>query len=159
MDDVEFWSEDGRFGLLIPGPLLKELYSRCAAAGTKETGSILVGRYRRRNSLAVVTDLPDTPPDSVGGATYFDRGIKGLRTLLQRLWRRHRYYLGEWHYHPNAAADASCRDHRQMRGNAASDRYQCPEPILVIIGGSAQDRALSVQVYPNGERVRLHLRR
>lgn len=159
MDDVEFWSEDGTLGLLIPGRLLDELYSRCAAASTKETGSILVGYYRRRNSLAVVTELPEAPRDSVGGATYFDRGTRGLRKLLQRLWRRRRYYLGEWHYHPNADPEASCRDHRQMREAAASERYQCPEPVLVIIGGSAEAWTLSAQVYPSGEHVRLHARR
>jgi integrative and conjugative element protein (TIGR02256 family) len=158
MDDFEFWSEDRRFGLLVPGNLLEELYSRCKAAGRTETGSILVGHYRRGNTLAVVTDLPETPPDSIAGATYFDRGTRGLRRLLKRLWRKERYYLGEWHYHPGAAAHASPQDHRQMREAATSDRYHCPEPVLMIIGGSAPEWEVSAHVYPSGAPLRINHR-
>ena len=150
MDDSEFWSTDGAFGLLVPGGMLEDLYSRCERAGSMETGSILVGYYKRGNSLAVVSDTPETPPDSVSGSTFFDRGTRGLRKLLKRLWRKRRYYLGEWHYHPHSAPTASGQDHRQMHEFAEDQRYRCPEPILLIVGGSDPNWSLSAHVYPDG---------
>ena len=150
MGDAEFWSEDGAFGLLLTDVVQEELFARCAAAGSKETGCILVGYYKRGNSLAVVTDLPETPEDSKAGRTYFDRGTKGLRKLLGRLWRRRRYYLGEWHYHPNASPSASVQDHRQMRELATDERYRCPEPILLVVGGAEPHWELTAHVYPGG---------
>ena len=150
MSDSEFWLANGVFGLLLPDEIREELYARCKAAGRKESGCILVGYYKRSNSLAVVTDLPETPADSIVGATYFDRGTRGLRKLLKRLWRRRRYYIGEWHYHPYSAPTASGQDHRQMREFAEDERYQCPEPILLIVGGSEPNWSLSAHVYPGG---------
>ena len=155
MHDAEFWSSDRRFGLLMPDALLEQLYARCYAAGANETGSILVGHYRDRNRLAIVTDLPSTPSDSRASAMHFERGTLGLRRLLGRLWQRDRYYLGEWHYHPDAAPFPSARDDQQMREVAASDRFRCPEPILLIVGGSSSQRVVCAQVYPAGTRVPL----
>jgi integrative and conjugative element protein (TIGR02256 family) len=154
MQKSEFSSADGRFGLLIPEDVLAELFERCAEAGCHETGSILVGHYRRRNALAVVTSIPETPGDSFHGRAYFERGTRGLRALLNRLWiRKKHYYLGEWHYHPNARPDPSGRDHDQMRQIASCPRYACPEPILVIVGGTADAWLVSARVYPGGSEV------
>ena len=155
MSDAEFWSADGVFGLLLTDALQEQLFARCEDAGAKETGCILIGYYKRGNSLAVVTDLPETPEDSIAGPAHFDRGTKGLRRLLKRLWRKRRYYLGEWHYHPSASPAASGQDHRQMREFAADERFRCPEPILLIVGGSKPNWALAANVYPSGSRVPL----
>lgn len=156
MNKTEFRSEDGKFGLILSGPVIKEIFARCENAGRYEIGSILVGHYTRRNSVAVVTDLPATPPDSIAGPVSFERGTKGLRRLLKRLWKKRRYYLGEWHYHPHAEPTASGQDHRQMREFAADRRYACPEPILLIVGGSAPDWSVSVYVYPQGQARQMH---
>ena len=155
MREAEFWSDDGVFGLLLTGAIQEQLFARCEAAGSRETGCILVGYYKRGNSLAVVTDLPETPDDSTAGPTSFDRGTKGLRKLLKRLWRTRRYYLGEWHYHPNVSPSASGQDHRQMRAIATDERSRCPEPILVIVGGAKLDWRLAAHVYPGGTPVAL----
>jgi len=44
--------------------------------------------------------------------------------------------LGEWHFHPEASSILSEQDLQQMQQIAASDLYSCPEPLLLIIGGT-----------------------
>lgn len=61
------------------------------------------------------------------------------------------FYVGEWHFHPNAAPTPSDTDHRSMRGIATSTRYNCPEPVLVIVGGNPRrEWTASAQVFPRG---------
>ena len=153
--NTEFWSKDGQLGLQLPDRIRKQLYSLCDAANGLETGSILVGHYENRHSIAVVTRLPQVPLDSESGPFHFVRGIKGLRETLERLWEKREYYLGEWHYHPNASPTPSTQDHRQMRTFAGDQSFKCPEPILLIVGGADPNWRLSAHVYPNGAVVEL----
>jgi hypothetical protein len=83
-----------------------------------------------------VTDVSLSPSDSIHGRFWFYRGINGLQNWLNRLWRRREYYLGEWHFHPSASAVSSPKDRTQMKKIATSQKYHCPEPILLIIGGN-----------------------
>jgi len=74
------------------------------------------------------------------------RGVKGLETLLKRFWSKNEYYLGEWHYHPNASASPSMQDISQMKEISRSIHYQCPEPVLLIIGGDYNEYEIRVFV-------------
>ncbi len=49
------------------------------------------------------------------------------------------FYLGEWHFHPKEAPDPSEIDRAGIKGISESPRYRCPEPVLLIIGGSLLD--------------------
>lgn len=72
-----------------------------------------------------------------------------LKNWLDSLWHRGAaFYLGEWHFHPYASARPSGTDQQQMRDIARSDRYRCPEPVLVIVGGDPSAAyELSVSVF------------
>jgi hypothetical protein len=64
------------------------------------------------------------------------RGVRGVQQVVDRYWRRGAaYYLGEWHFHPFAEPELSDLDRWSMRGIAASLLYNCPEPIVLLIGG------------------------
>ncbi len=98
------------------------------------------------------------PSDSAGTVTRFVRGTRGLRGLLQRLWASspRTYYLGEWHYHPALNTTPSNADLAQMRSIALAANYQCPEPILVILGRPARagaERPMHVAVVTPSETV------
>lgn len=138
---MELRSADGRFGLLLPRQHAAQLMARCSRSWPRETGGILVGHYTLSLDTAVVTRLPPTPLDSRSGTASFLRGQRGLRQLLIRLWDRppvfRRYYLGEWHYHPDHVSLPSGPDVAQMRQIAAAASYHCPEPVLLIVGGSS----------------------
>ncbi|MDP9310779.1 MAG: Mov34/MPN/PAD-1 family protein [Chloroflexota bacterium] len=135
MPDWLFRSADERFGLYIPQSEAENILERCCDAGIKETGGILFGSYAESLEWAHVSVASSAPPDSKQGTRWFYRGVRGLKVLIDNLWQKHEYYLGEWHYHPYSSAAPSLTDQRQMKTIAASKRYYCPEPILLIVGG------------------------
>lgn len=129
-------SQDNRFGLQLETDIVGEMLKFISAAASKETGGILIGFYNENRDVAIVKTASGPPSDSDHGYTWFKRGTKGLQQLLLKLWKQKEYYLGEWHYHPDASATPSLVDKAQMKQIANNINYHCPEPILVIIGGS-----------------------
>jgi len=158
---IHFVSSDNRFELCLPGELMDQVFARCSIAGSYETGGILVGKYSEDQRIAEVTAISDSPKDSVSGQTIFIRGIRGLCHWLQNLWRSNsHYYLGEWHFHPGVNSRPSALDKGTMADIAREESYKCPEPILLIVGGSeARGWFLYAQITKrDGKIVMLHQR-
>ena len=160
MGDMEFRSEDGRFGLRLPDGRLTELLERCRAARDEETGGIIIGFYTEELDWAVVTATSAPPQDSKSGGNWFYRGTRGLQRSLDQFWmQRHWYYLGEWHYHPQHAPLPSREDGDQMEEFARAPLLRCPEPLLIIIGGDpAGSWGIGAFVFPR-DGVRRELKR
>jgi integrative and conjugative element protein (TIGR02256 family) len=129
-------SADGRFNLELPGPIIDEMLEHCARSYPLETGGILVGHYSDDSSFAHVTELVPAPTDSKSSRFSFQRGVRGVQKFLNQMWPRRRYYLGEWHFHPEGSATPSGTDANQMRRIAYAASYHCPEPVLLILGGN-----------------------
>jgi len=135
-NDFEFWSKDNKLGLRVSIPEVQKILELCTGSGANETGGIIVGFYNEEHNCAMATSISSAPIDSKSNRTSFFRGIRGIQTWLNHLWRvNQHFYLGEWHFHPNGAAFPSNTDINQMKNIADSDSYHCPEPILLIIGG------------------------
>lgn len=149
-----FTSADGRFAVELPRESLRSLRARCRRAGKVETGGILIGRYSQDLRVAYVSRITAAPSDSEAGPFWFERGVRGLQQLLNRLWRGGRkYYLGEWHYHPGGSSPSS-EDLSQIENIARATAYRCPEPILIVLGMREDD--LRVFVSPrNGQLIEL----
>lgn len=137
----KFCSEELMLGVRIGSETLTRILESCRRSYPKETGGIIVGYYTETLDCAVVTDASERPLDSGSGRTWFFRGTADLQRWLDVLWRRskRRYYLGEWHYHPGGQPKPSPTDKRQMERIAASASYRCPEPVLLLVGASAND--------------------
>lgn len=143
---------DGRFGIRLPTDVVAQISDCCGRARDFETGGILVGTYSEDRRTAQVTEALPAPSDSKAGPTWFLRGVKGLSAKLRRRWRSGGgYYLGEWHYHPAGTPTPSRRDTMQMRFISKSGKYQCPEPVLVIVGGTSPQLELRSYVFPRDE--------
>jgi integrative and conjugative element protein (TIGR02256 family) len=153
MPDVEFWSTDRKFGLKLPEEKMSLLLEMCAQSAPHETGGVLIGFYTNAHDCAVVTAVSRAPSDSQSGRAYFFRGIRDLQRWIDYVWRRKsQYYLGEWHFHPHGAPLPSSTDTRQMREIAETTHYQCPEPILLIVGGNPPEKwAVRAYVSPRGK--------
>ena len=126
--------------------MLKE----CILAGHNETGGIVWGKYNATCDEAIIAGFSKAPSDSKMNRYSFMRGIAGLKKLLKSLWAQvdREYYLGEWHFHPFASAMASSVDVQQMFVHANDRKLQCPEPIMLIIGGHpSDDWHMTVSVY------------
>ncbi|MCB9741768.1 MAG: Mov34/MPN/PAD-1 family protein [Alphaproteobacteria bacterium] len=109
--------------------------SLCASSPRVETGGILVGRYVSSGRRAQVSEATGPPPGSSAGRDWFRRGNRGLAKLLAERWdsEPRTYYLGEWHFHPDRVPWPSSQDLRQMHEVAADPRYQCSNPILLVV--------------------------
>jgi integrative and conjugative element protein (TIGR02256 family) len=151
--DLCLRSADNRFGVRLEATHVALLMTECQKAGNQETGGILIGHYSRDHAMAFVTEVTSAPIDSKRGTTLFDRGVRGLQKKLQVLWRKaSTFYLGEWHFHPGAAPNPSPVDSSQMADIAKSPQYACPEPVLLIVGGTEKQRTVAGYVYEKGTR-------
>lgn len=149
-----FVTEDRRFALTLGVSPLQRILDLCCESVGMETGGILVGHYSPKHDDAIVTAVSGPPSDSKRRRTAFERGTAGLQAWLNELWsRQHRYYLGEWHFHPCAAPHPSPDDIQQMRDNAAKENLRCPEPVLLVVGGAPpHEWTASAYVSPRGQR-------
>jgi integrative and conjugative element protein (TIGR02256 family) len=138
-----------RYTVSLSESTIKSMLSWCKKASGMETGGIILGRYSDDLKRAEISRVLGPASDSSSGRTWFIRGIRGLNRLLRMLWTlRKDYYLGEWHYHPNASPRPSLIDIAQLKVIARSESYNCPEPILIIIGGDPQGEwAVSINVF------------
>jgi hypothetical protein len=145
-DAKEWTSADSSITVRIPEDRLAAVKDLCADAGEVETGGVLAGTYFS-GSEALVVRATDPPSDSTHGPTTFHRGTKQVDEWLQTANERLGiHYLGEWHYHPAAPPEASDDDQDEMVCIATNESYHCPDPILIIIGGTPPDD-FSVNVY------------
>lgn len=134
-----FVTADRRLAVVIGDNIRSRLIAHCARAGRNETGGVLVGRYTDLHDQALITEVSGPPRDSIHMRVSFIRGLVGLQRRIDRAWRRHDYYLGEWHFHPYMDATPSDRDRKQITAFARDPAYACPQPILIVIGGDPSD--------------------
>jgi integrative and conjugative element protein (TIGR02256 family) len=151
--DLEFLSTDFKYGLVIQHKSLKKLLQICRATRNLEVGGIIIGAYDAEHRYAWVRSISNAPSDSLSSRYWFQRGIHGLQYLLDKYWyQKQFYYLGEWHLHPNASARASSVDIEQMISISQSNMYNCPEPVLVILGGDPRNNwEIRAYVFPRNK--------
>jgi integrative and conjugative element protein (TIGR02256 family) len=154
--DLDFRSDDARFGLRVTERCVDRILELCQLAGDNETGGIVIGYYASALDQAVAVLATDAPEDSQSSRSSFSRGIKGLRELLDLHWTEHgHYYIGEWHFHPAEEPSPSKTDRKNMKRIAGSEHYQCSTPLLLIVGelqhGVNIERVLGAYAFPEGE--------
>lgn len=153
---VNFKSACGRYGVSFEATMFEKMLHECMTAGCNETGGILWGMYSDNLDNAIVTGFSKAPSDSISSRFSFQRGVIGLQHLLQSLWKKtnREYYLGEWHFHPFSSSMASSIDIQQMFAHANNRRLQCPEPIMIIIGGNpCCEWSVNITVYTREDKV------
>lgn len=74
----------------------------------------------------------------------------------KRAWQKQQYYLGEWHYHPNASPKPSALDLKTMVNLSKDEDLGCPEPILLVIGGSSSNWLQYIGVYVKEQEIELY---
>jgi len=146
-------SKDERYAVRIDDENIHQLIGYITQANRNETGGIIIGQYNDDRDCATVSLVTPAPPDSKSGHTWFERGVSGLQQLITRMWKKKDYYLGEWHFHPYAPPTPSRTDINQMVRIANSKQYNCPEPILLIIGGNPETYTIQIAVILPNENV------
>jgi integrative and conjugative element protein (TIGR02256 family) len=131
--------------VILEGRHIKKMEKFIRTAGQNEIGGIILGCYPDLTT-AEASEILGPPSDSKAGRYWFERGIKGLKSILNAAWEQNKYYLGEWHYHPNGTVDPSWQDFKEMKKISKSEKYYCPEPLMIIIAGNFQNYKLGVYV-------------
>jgi len=144
---VYYESNDGRFGVKLSSQTFQALHELCAKFHSFETGGILIGNYSSDLKWAEITAISGAPTDSRQTLFSFTRNDQGIIALLRRAWKKQKFYLGEWHYHPDSSPRPSALDMKTMFKLSDSEDLHCPESILLIVGGSVSAWRHYIGVY------------
>lgn len=156
--EYAFSSSDQKFSVRISPSVVQSAVDLCLKSYPNETGGVIAGRYDKNGRVALVKYFTPPPIDSKFSRTAFYRGLSGLKDMFLALWKDEEYYLGEWHYHPDASPTASSVDLNQMKEIANGESWRCPEPILIIVGRvPSAPVELGVYVYPKDKKHLLEL--
>lgn len=150
--EIVYTSQDQKYSVCISETIMEDVLRFIGSASKNETGGILIGSYNEVHDRASVTCVLGPTADSKSGRTWFYRGVKNLQAKINDLWKRKQYYLGEWHYHPDAPPSPSFQDNEQMWSISRDRKYKCPEPILLIVGGSIRSYEIRIFVFPKAEK-------
>lgn len=152
---LEFVERTSELEVAFEQAALKVALTLCAESPRRETGGILIGRYIDGGRRAHVLEATGPPPGSAAGRDWFERGNRGLATLLKKRWdaEPRTFYLGEWHFHTDRVPWPSPQDLRQMQAVAADREYRCANPILLLISPVDEGR-WSPQVFLFGSGMR-----
>ncbi|MEN6552888.1 MAG: Mov34/MPN/PAD-1 family protein [Methanobacterium sp.] len=158
MTIIRFKSFNHAFHVEIHENVLNDIKKECMKANAKETGGILIGSYSKEGDKATISNITGPPRDSKQHSCGFERGVNGLIKLLDSKWdsSSRKYYIGEWHFHPNSSPKPSTIDDKQMKQLSVDKLLKCPEPILLIVGGN-QDEGwkLSLHLYKKDSKLAL----
>lgn len=129
---------------------VKNKLKHCYEEGLpNETGGVLFGYYSDDLKTAIVTDTFIDRKGSKGTLKNFIRGENGFKEYSKKMWKKNKFYLGEWHTHPNSSPLMSQQDKAQMIQIRKNKKINCPEPILLIVGKI--NKKIKVQTYIFGE--------
>jgi integrative and conjugative element protein (TIGR02256 family) len=142
---------DESFNVTVKNEHIQEINLYLKKTKINETGGILIGYYSEDFKTAHITMVTGPPKDSKSGPTWFHRGTKGLKKLLLKKWEYQEFYIGEWHFHPDGPVEPSPQDIKQMIEISVSRRYNCPEPLMIIVAGKASKFMLQPYILINGK--------
>lgn len=123
--------------VILSMSIWKKMLKLCAKGYPDECGGILIGQYNDDLKKAKIKEIM-VSNNSKGARMAFIREADEANNLLKRLWRLAsgtKYFIGEWHSHPNGNGVPSGTDDNAMYKIAKSKKCSCRRPILIIISG------------------------
>ncbi|MEP5759430.1 MAG: ThiF family adenylyltransferase [Litoreibacter sp.] len=108
------------------------------AAENIETGGILLGGCDRKNNRIFISGAMMQPNDSKAGASYFERGGRGVEQMIMNVEQRtmkHLTYVGEWHTHPKGSGNQPSDDDDNLLAWIAERRGLFVMPGIMLILG------------------------
>lgn len=100
-----------------------------------EFGGFLIGYYSESQNHLTITDT--ILPNKYKGTPYmFERDAIGAESKLKQFYTEDpkKYYVGEWHTHPNNLAIPSTIDIQAVKSIADDPEVSIKNPALLIIG-------------------------
>lgn len=100
-----------------------------------EFGGFLIGYYNNNNKSLVITGSI-LPKKYKGTPNLFNRSSIGIEEQLKDLYEEEpkKYYVGEWHTHPNGSTQYSNTDLNAMIEISNCKTVRIKNPVLLILG-------------------------
>lgn len=156
MDNLFFQDNNQIYYINLSREAYEQMLHYCNESNPYETGGILIGNYSLDQTTANILQITPPPKNSKHAKCKFHRSSSGLKQILDAAWNQGKYYLGEWHYHPNALSFPSRTDKTQMMNLSQNKQLNCPEPILIIIGGYKGNWNINVRLYVNNQEITMN---
>lgn len=156
MDNLLFQDNSRIYYINLSREAYEQMILYCNESNPYETGGILIGNYSLDQTTANILQITPPPKNSKHAKCKFYRSSSGLKKILDAAWNQGQYYLGEWHYHPNALSCPSRTDKAQMMNLSQNKQLNCPEPILIIIGGYKDNWNINVRLYVNNQEITMN---
>lgn len=153
MDNLFFQDKNRIYKINLKKEAYEQMLYYCNESNPYETGGILIGNYSLDQTTANILQITPPPKNSKHSKCKFHRSSSGLKKILDATWNQGQYYLGEWHYHPNSLSFPSSTDKTQMMSFSQNKQLNCPEPILIIIGGYKDNWNINVRLYVNSQEI------
>jgi len=104
----------------------------------KECGGFLIGEYSSDLKVAVIEDMHFSRKSRCESTMFYTDPRRG-NLFLKFKWAfsgGSKYYVGEWHSHPDTSSVPSAIDDDSMFAISCNDSCQCSRPILIILSGN-----------------------
>lgn len=137
--------------VIFKDSLLEELSLIGVKNYPNEFGGFLVGRYEKRNKLLIIGETI-LPQKYKGTPNLFFRSSEGIETQFKKLYKENpsKYYIGEWHTHPNGSTNYSRTDLNAMIDIENCQTVNINNPVLLILGiNKAKMTGFSLYLYDN----------
>lgn len=121
--------------------VLRFCRSEAARTFPDETGGVLMGWHRPERAEVVVVHAVGPGPDAQHEGVRFTPDNNHHVTSVGDVYRRSGRkvtYLGDWHSHPNGITQPSRVDQRTLARIADHPPSRCPDPVMLLLAGSAQ---------------------
>lgn len=145
--------------VIISAEACKAMMNAAQDAAPLETAGPLFGRYAKptgASSASITTALVIEALVSVrrSGLWSCETDADVEQLMVAERWPAS-YFLGSWHTHPGESPKPSAEDASTLRATAESKEAHCPEPLMLIMGGTKQAPRWSLHVWFGGMMVRL----
>lgn len=128
----------GDWRFTVSHAVLQSMRCLRAEAAPNESGGILIGSFDLCRRVAHVVAALPAPPDSVQTPSYFERGSKYLKPIVDGLTVASAgvlKYLGEWHSHPDHARPRPSSDDETVDAYLSRHLGPTGAPHLIAICG------------------------
>ena len=105
-----------------------------------ETGGMLLGWINEDRNEVVVATVLGPGPAGEHERTRFRPDADWQQRHLDRIYEAtdgRVTFVGDWHVHPDGGFGMSRRDRKTMGHTAETPDARCPQPVMVLLAGSA----------------------
>jgi len=144
--------KDKNLTIQIENTIIEEMLISARKHYPNEFGGLLIGFYTNENNDLVITDIL-APKSFKASPLYFERETKDLQEELKCFYHYDpsKYYVGEWHSHPNAGTRPSGEDIKAMKQISDCKEVSINKPVLCIIGYTKQDFQIQFHLISNNK--------